>query len=282
MPVHLEIRIGGGYALIDNRALDQFDVASIIPTQSTHVHHALRIRLEQGSSQPKAPSGWELETETETGGPYRMEVWPGGVAPNGPLTPPEADDRQMFIPDVPELGRSALSRDWRGRIAARITLRTGRLWVDRQNLARGEFQFRHPSRAPRQRQKMANGERGLIYTLSDNSPRVNSVTLMLFPLATADHDILRGIAEPSAIYVISPDAGPTIKLHVDSTEPEKPMLDGMDLDEFGIFYNLLEPMPRISDQYIPRWFVGHIPPDKVSTMSPGSECPMGYYDDNAE
>ena len=280
MPVHLEIRIGGGYALIDNRALDQFDVASIIPTDPTHVHHALRIRLVNGSSQPKAPSepaDWELET-----GPYRMEVWPEGAAPKGRVTPPDAEERQMFIPDVPELGRSALARDWRDRIAARITFRAGRLWVDRQNLARGEVQFRHPTRNPKQRQKMANGEDGLIYRVSDNSPGVDSVTLALFPLATADHDILSGIAKPTVSYVISPDAGSAIKLHVDSMEPGKPMLDGMDLDEFGIFYNLLEPMPSISDQYIPRWFVGDIPQDEVFKMSPGSECPMGYYDDNAE
>jgi hypothetical protein len=280
MPVHLEIRIGGGYALVDNRADDQFDVASIIPTQPAHVHHALRIRIVKGSSEPEpplGPAGWDLET-----GPYRMEVWPGGAAPKGRVTPPEAEERQMFIPDVPELGRSALGKNWRKSIAARITLRAGRLSVDRQNLANGEFQFRHPTRAPKQRQKIANGENGLIFRLSDNSPDVNSVTLALFPLVTADHDILSGAVKPTAAYVVSPDRGAAVELQVDAMEDPKQMVDGMDLDEFAIFYSLLAPMPAISDQYIPRWFAGDIPRDELSVMSPGSECPMGYYDDNAE
>jgi hypothetical protein len=280
MPVHLEIRIGGGYALVGNRGLDRFDVASVTPTQPQHVHHALRVTLVKGSSVPTAPSApafWDLET-----GPYRMEVWPGGAAPKGRITPPGPEDRKMFIPDVPVLGRSALASDWRERLAARITLRAGRLLVDRRSLARGEFEFRHPTLPPTPRQKLPDGRNGFVYTLSDYSPDVNSVTLALFPLATTDHAILAGTAAPTASYVITPDSAASVELQADSAENEKTMRDGMDLTEFGIFYNLLEPVPSISDQYIPRWFAGSVPRDAVSMMSPGSECPLGIYDDNTE
>jgi hypothetical protein len=276
MPIELIMRIGGGYALVYNATQDKFDVASIKPTDSTHVLHRLTVRISgQATSTPTPPD--ELDPQTQTMGwnlntrVARMEVWPGGTIPRGDVCPPDAADCAELLPDVPELGRSALAPDWTNRILSRMTLRTGRLKVDRLKPAQGKIQFRHATKAPKPLQKFAHGVTGLIYRIVD--PNVSFVTLALFPLGTTDADILNG-AVPTK-FELTPAAGSSlIKLQVDAIEPAKPMVDGMDLEELGIFYNLLTPVPSQSFQYIPRW---HKP--EGFDASPGSECPPGYYDD---
>lgn len=274
MPIFVHVRFGGGYALVDNRARDQFDVASIRPSSPDHLVHRLAVRAVGAISNPPAPDdldgkqtmGWDLNARIA-----RMEIWPGGVLPVGAMTPPSQADCRDHLPDVPELGRSALARRWRDRIDALLTLREGMVSVDRANLAEGKVVFRHPSRAAKPQQRLANGVTGLIYEVDSQSH--SSVTLALYELATGDDAILGGLA-PVATYEITPSQGNLVTLQVDSLEVGKIMRSGMDLKEFGIFYNLLDPVPRASDQYIPTWSkAGAIP------ASPGSECPPGFFND---
>lgn len=272
MPVKLVMTVGGGYALVHKPTQKRFDIASITPTPSTPLLHRLVVRLVGGAtSEPELPEdGLDLNATPAK----RMEVWPGGVVPTAVLTPPDLDDRTGLLPDVPELGRSALSPEWPSKISARITLRAGRLKVGR--LSVGTFQFRHLTRPPKPIQKVANGVDGLVYEISDQG--ANSVDLVLFPLGTTDAQILGPNPPVSQRFVLRPPAGSSlIRLQVQSFEPDKDMEDRMDLEEFRAFYNLLEPVPLARDQYVPRWFAS-----PSFDVSPGSECPPGYYDDNKD
>ncbi len=278
----LTFKIGGGYAFIVDRRRTHCDVASItlpLHAPAGFKEHRLTVVLVKGQVDPTASlpptnlgepgkpiPGWDL-----TG--FRVEVWPDGHPLATGLTGLNAPDR-AFLPNIPVLGGQPLDADWPSLVEARLTLRSGLLFVEPTDLSQGVITLQRPDGANIPAQRFCGGIQGFHCVMSNLN--VASVTLALFPITTTDAQITAG-ANPVGKIVFTPVQDPgnavgQIILQVNSREGGGPQ-PGDVLTEFGLFYELLDPKPTEQEQFIPLWDMrGSV------DVTPGSECPPGFFE----
>jgi hypothetical protein len=271
--------IGGGYAFIVDRGRTQLNVASIRPPADNPYgfkEHRLTLFVIQGnvdnaaslpSSNIALPGDLPIDGWNFTGS--RVEVWPGGQPLTTGLTGLNAPDR-AYLPNIPALVGKPLSSNWPSpsQIEARLTLRAGLLSVSLLDLSEGFITLTRQDGAAIPAQQFSGGIQGLHCDFENLN--VPSVTLALFGLNTPDGNIRPG--NESGKVIIAPDNNNQIVLQFNAREPGMPK-EGEVLKEFGLFYELLDPKPDYSEDFIPVWSArGPV------NVTPGSECPPGFYE----
>lgn len=283
----LKITFDGGYAYGISGADKSVTVGSMAPprdTQEPYREHRLKLELKQGDvvlqesdippthiSEGNNTLGWDL-----TG--YHVDIQPEGTAPAPGVSLPPLDvaaarascgvsnpspDNLAFIPDVAALAPAGAKAvpSWRDEVWGDIKLTGGKLSIAR--LAAGCLEFKDAAGTVRHRQRIANGVKGVAYSLPLPAQRV----VLVF--RGCCNQIAGRVVLRAVNGVLNIEAGPHAK---DMGGPHE---IGHPQDHFQMFYRLVAPAVSKPLRLTPTW-TGPLSNEQIA-VSPGEGCPGGRY-----